>query len=386
MAGTNNIFVKALVLLNAVFLFSVIRSQNAFDSLKVALPKHYFQTVIVADVYRKPDRNIKDTSDAIGRRLKSYGVKQFNFSFYTPLFTSESYNKSGGIKNSHWLLTGNYMLLQPVFTGLEQHNLVKLGVGLRYIFNSGKKGVWFADVSPFITKDVSYASKGYLRLASTFVYSHNVSESFNWRLGITKSFMWGNRFYLPFIGLRFGRLDKVNLSIQFPRSINFNVPVNSKLILSLYTAPQGGMYNFANSDSLYLYKSDKTFHFTRYEINSGFRMDVRTGANFNFYIAAGLSTRNNVTFYSERANRARPRAAYSSYFYSEKIGATLFFNAGIVLRFGKTRSYYNNKNIYDAIDLNNSGNGNAQIPVPQKQRKADQNLKSIQDLMDYNDF
>ena len=92
------------------------------------------------------------------------------------------------------------MLLQPVFSGISQHSLIKAGMGVRFIFNSGKKGVWFIDASPFVTKDVTYESKGYFRLASTFVYSHNVSENFNWRVGATKSFLWGNKNYWPFIG------------------------------------------------------------------------------------------------------------------------------------------------------------------------------------------
>ncbi|MGZ4089949.1 MAG: hypothetical protein ACXVNO_04460, partial [Bacteroidia bacterium] len=72
------------------------------------------------------------------------------------------------------------------------------------------------------------SSQPYFRLASTIVYSYNKSDRFNWRIGVTKSFMWGNRNYLPFIGLRFGRLDKTNLSIQFPRNISVNIPVNQK--------------------------------------------------------------------------------------------------------------------------------------------------------------
>lgn len=268
-----------LVFISAFFIFlHKTEAQESFDSLKLKLPKHYFKTVIVVDAYRKPNQSITDTLDFLSKKLKSYGVNQFIFSLTTPLATFEHpvYDSTSPHKNTHLLLTANYMLLQPTFNGIPTHNLVKAGIGIRMIVNSGKKGVWFIDAAPFVTKDVSYSSsKPYYRMASTIVYSHNKSTRFNWRIGITKSFMWGNRNYLPFIGLRFGRLDRTNLSIQFPRSISLNIPVNPKFTISFYTKPQGGMFNFSNHDSLYYIGSARTFHFTRYEINTGFRADAR---------------------------------------------------------------------------------------------------------------
>jgi hypothetical protein len=244
---------KLLMLAIGLLFVAHVRSnaQNKYDSLKIKLPKHYFNTVIVLDGYRKPNQEFKDTLHYISRRLKSYGVRQFNMSFHVPLATLEKMNADSSIRNTHLLLTGNFVSLRPVFDGLEQHNLVKLGIGMRFIYNTGKKGVWFIDASPFVTRDVSYPSKPYYRFASTIVYSHNVTDKFNWRLGATKSFLWGNRLYLPFVGIRIGRLDKINLSIQFPRSVNLNVPLGYKVIFSLYSRPQGGMYNFSNRDSLY---------------------------------------------------------------------------------------------------------------------------------------
>ncbi|MEI8136791.1 MAG: hypothetical protein WCH21_05625, partial [Bacteroidota bacterium] len=346
--------VKVLIFIGTIFLFNPqIKSQAAFDSLKIKLPKHYFKTVIILDSYRKANQDFTDTADFLVKRLKSYGLKQFNASFYTPLYSKTTETK-GVTKNTHLLLTGNFMLLQPLFNGISQHSLIKAGMGIRYIFNSGKKGVWFVDASPFVTKDVTYASKGYFRLASTMVYSHNVNDNFNWRVGITKSFMWGNKYYWPFLGLRIGKLDKVNLSIQFPRSINFNVPVGPNFSLSMYTKPQGGMFNFSNNDSLYYLGNASTFHYTCYELNTGFRADFRMSNNFNFYLATGISSKNNVTFYSEKANNSRPRMPYRNYFFSETLAPTLFLNAGLVVKFGKTRSFYKDRNMYDVMDLNNT--------------------------------
>lgn len=363
-------------------------SQGSYDSLRPKRAKHYFNTLISLDSYRKPNRTFTDTSTYLAKRLKSYGIRQAYLTFQIPLATIERVGKDSSIQNSHFLLTGNFLSLRPTFDGLEDHNLVKFGVGLRYIYNSGKKGVWFVDVSPFVTRDNTFPSKAFYRMASTIVYSHNSTASFNWRIGLTKSFLWGNRLYLPFVGLRIGRLDKLNLSIQFPRSVHLSMPLSPKVIFSLYSRPQGGLFLFSNRDSLYYKTSTETFQFSRYELNSGFRFDFRFGSHVALYIASGISSRNTITFYSESAN-ARRVGYYSTYFFSKKVRPTLFFNLGLVLKFGKTRSYYNNKSIYDAIDLNNTNgpnNGNLQIPLSPEKKKSDFNLKSVEDLVDYNDF
>lgn len=364
-------------------------SQNNFDSLKVKIPKHYFNTLIVIDSYNKPNKKI-DSINAISKQLKSYGYRQRNISFQIPIFTKDQkgvYSDTNVIANHHVLLTGTFLSLTPTFNGIAKHQLVKRGIGLRYIYNTGQKGIWFFDVAPFITRDVSFKSKAYARIASTFVYSYNFSYGFSLRGGITKSFLWGNRMYLPFVGIRIGRLDKINVSIQFPRSININLPINNHAIFSIYTKPQGGMYNFSNHDSLYFKKDISTFHFTMNELTTGLRFDLRF-KRLNFYTAIGISSKNNVTFYSDKVN-ARTLGSYRTYFYTKNMPSTLFLNLGFVIKLGKTRSIYNNRNLYDAIDLNNSQglpNNNAQIPVQSKKTKSNNNLESIQDLIDYTDF
>jgi len=388
---------KVLIVLSTVFLFTgLVKGQKTFDSLKIKMPKHYFQTSILLDAYSKPTQNITDTLELMSNRLKTYGIKQGIFSLCTPIATIEHHSHDSGVsKNTHILLTFNRMSLRPKFDGISEHELLKTGLGTRIIVNPGKKGIWFFDISPFVTRDASYPdSKPYFRMANTIVYSHSKNERFNWRLGLTKSFLYGNRLYMPFIGLRFGRLDKINFSIQFPRSMNLNFPMNEYVSLSLYTKPQGGMWNFSNSDSIYTLHPESTVHFTRYEMNSGLRIDGRLQNWLNFYFATGFSTKNKISFYSNTANAKSSKLPYSKYFYEYDPTPSIFVNFGLVFKFGKTRSYYKNKNIYDAIDLNNTisggdnnvSNGNLQIPIETKKRNDQLKINSVQDLIDYNDF
>jgi len=404
----NNIFVVLICISTTLLFQNKIKGQTSFDSLDINAPKHYYKTVIFLDSYSKPNQQISDkggmgTDSTISKKLKSYGIQQFNFGFYTPIHTHEEFNFDSTVcKNTHYLLTGNALLLQPKFDGIQTHNLLKLGVGLRIIHNSGKKGVWFIDISPFVTKDVTFGDKnGYLRMANSFIYSYNATYNFNFRIGLTKSFLWGNRNYLPYLGLRFGRLDKVNFSIQIPKSISLNIPINNALRFSVFSKPQGGMFTFSNYDSLYnnafslFSKNSKAFHFTRYEILTGFRLDAVLTNNLSCYASLGLSSQNNITFYSEEANAERPRRflPLKTYFYEKNLKTTGFLNFGLVVRFGQTKSYYNNKNLYDAFDLNNvntvgdnnSGPGNIEIPIKKTIKRSKLNLVDIQDLIDTND-
>lgn len=366
-------------------------SQKSYDSLNIKVAKHYFNTTLVFDAYFKPKQAMDTTNNPIAKKLETYGIKQNNLSFQIPVFTKDikgTGKDSNVIANKHLMITGTFMTLKPIFEGIKQHTLKKRGIGIRYIYNTGKKSVWFFDAAPFVTRDITYLSKPFFRLASTIIFSHNVNQKFNFRIGATKSFLWGNRLYLPFIGFRIGALDKINLSIQFPRNITINLPINRKITVGIYTKPQGGVFNFSNHDTIYFRRGFGTFHFTRYEINTGLRLDVRSGSFFNFYLATGLSTSNHVIFYSDYANSTQKQISYNKYFFIRSLPPTVYLNFGLVFKVGKTRSYYNNTNIYDAIDLNNiySGNGNAQIPVKTERQVKDPNIEAIKDLIDYNDF
>ena len=88
--------------------------------------------MLVIDAYRKPNRILQDSSDALSKRLKSYGIRQFGFSFHTPLLTTEKTNSDNTIRNTHLLLTANFLSLRPTFEGVSQHNLIKFGIGMRF--------------------------------------------------------------------------------------------------------------------------------------------------------------------------------------------------------------------------------------------------------------
>lgn len=340
------------------------------DSLKVGkLPKHYFKTSISLDFYSTGKRDLTQKR-FVSEKLKSYQVNQFAFGFNAPLFTKDFYKKdSTQISNFHLLLAGSYVSVTPRFEGISNHHLSKTTIGIRAIYNTGKRSIFYAEFAPFTTKDNGYRYTRQSRFATTLLYNCAVNKYFSFRLGYTRSFVLGNRYHLPYVGLRVGKLDGVNFSVQFPRSISFNIPIGRYIKTSLYSKPQGGVYTFANTDTIYYLNNDKKLNFGRYEFLGGLRVDVMPNNYFNFYLSGGFTTQNYIGFYSETFNK-RNNGVYNS-FYKERIASSVYMNFGLVFKFGKAKSIYNNYNMYDVQDLNNKdidniNKGNSQIPAKNK--------------------
>lgn len=377
------------ILLSFVLMYTGLSAFNN-DSLKMAKPaRHYFKTTVYSDFYGSGNRSLSGKT-FVSEKLKTYRANQFTLGFHAPVFTQDFYRKdSTRISNLHLLLTGSYAAMSPQFEGItRQHTLSKMSIGLRAIYNTGRKSIFYVELTPFTTQDVGFRYTQKYRFATTVLYNCTVNPYFSFRLGFTRSFIFGNRNRLPYIGIRVGRMDGVNLSVQFPRSINFNVPIGKYVKTSLYTKPLGGLYSFANVDSLYYLNNDRSINFGRYEFIGGLRIDVLPVNLFNFYVSAGITTQNYIGFYSETFNRRRQGTLAP--FYKEKIENSLYLNFGFAFKFGRVKSIYNNYNLYDAQDLNNKdadniSNGNSQIPARYKKPKSAK-PSDVQDLIDTQDF
>ena len=388
-------FIRYSILLYCVVLSHTMLFAFKKDTLKTIKPaKHYFRTTLYSDFYSTSKRDLV-SKNFVAKELKTYKLNQYVIGLSAPLFTKDFYKKdSSTISNFHLLLTESYFVVSPIFSGIKNHNLSKTSLGVRMIYNTGKKSVFFTDFSPFVTQDNGYTYTQRFRTAFSFIYNYTANENFNFRLGVTRSFTFGNRLILPYVGLRFGKVNGVNFNVQFPRSISFNFPMGKYLRTSLYTKPQGGVYSFANNDSLYYLNNDKTINFGRYEYLIGSRLDIFPSKSIGIYLGAGISTQNGISMFSETYNKNN--RGRLSHFYNEKISGAIFINFGLTIKLGKTKSIYNNYNLYDAIDLNNSSEGgdnnintgNPEIPKTNKKNKdlKDLKLSDIEDLIEAQDL
>ncbi len=380
-----------------IFGLSDIVSYAQKDSTKITIktPKYYFNTTVLFDYYTKPEVTL-DTLSRAGKKLKSYYIQQSLLAFSVPFYTTEKRHTDSTISNFTTFFTGTFFSFRPNFGGIaDNHVLTKNGLGVRFIYNNGKKLIFFADISPFITKDRGYDETQIFRMASTFLVSYSISEKLNFRFGLTKSFLLGNRYYLPFVGFRVGAINKINLSVQFPRIVSLNIPIGKKIQISAYTKPQGGLFTISNKDTLYakFLNNNKILYLGRYEFLTGLRIDFKPLKWLSLYASAGQTTKNFLALYSLHFNQDR-KFEYG-YFYRHFPDNSFFLNFGVTCFFGKTKSYYNMNQMYESINLNNTigvGDNNTQIyqPTPDanpkkiKKYKADN--KEVADLINSFDY
>lgn len=379
----------------------------------VKLPKHYFATTLFLDMYAIGSsnfvyRNLRPSEKEIADKLKNYSYSQSLGGFYFPFRTKEKTHADGRVSNWHWLGTGNYMLAMPRFAGISNHNLVKVSLGVRAVYNSGRKNIWFFDMSPFVGGDMSAPGTFAARWGSTVLYDRIVGPKFSFRVGYTRTFILGNRFHLPYLGIRIGRLDRIYFSMQFPRGMNFSLPMGRKARFSIFTRPTGSVLTMGNSDSLYngltnAGRLDSTIIFGRYDGLFGFRFDFRPNKNVSFFVEFGKSNVRAVAFFSRQYNTASGAPVQDNVeifkpFFVSPLQGSKFLSLGLTVRFGKTRTVYNNYNMYEVFNINssiapgdnNNDIGNGDIPNAQKLKKGREatniSTRDIQDLIETQDL
>ena len=387
-----------LVILLSVCNFQSELNANSFinDSIKKSLkfPQHYFPSIVFTNFYYSSERVLGSSqgynSSFVSERLKTLQYSQVNNGFLIPLYTIDRHsNDSASISNWHFLIAGNFLNAFPMFSGIsKQHVFCRYSLGLRSMYNNGKKDVFFLDVSPFLAYDYGYSDRAQLRFSNTFLWSHIFSEKFSFRLGVTQSFIFGDRLLLPMMGFRLGRLDRVYVSIQFPRNLNVNIPINKSVTLNLIAKPIGNIFDFKDYDSIYFGSSKRLFF--------GWR-DVCVGGGFDYhpvsYITCFLhlgftSKASNVSFYSRSSNQD-PNFTPYKWFYNESLERGTFLNFSLSFKFGQIKMSGGNQSFNELSNINsdidpgniNAGTQNNIISISSRVEKSAIRINDISDII-----
>lgn len=337
------------------------------DSLKTKQePRRYIRPCIYLNTYRTPERTIPSQDI-----LTSYGFRQLSAGFYAPLYTQTWLCKDRiSLSSLHVLASGNILSVAPAFPGLaSDYRMNKTSFGGRLIYNTGKGGIWFADLAPFLANDNSRSHPPTIRYSYSVLFNKTVSRLFGYRVGIAKTYLFGGGFetrtyrfgpYMPLLGMRIGPLDGTYLSLQFPREASLNFRVGSKCSGSVFMKPTGGIYNLSGKsvDFLPQINAQGPVRFGRYEFLNGLRFDYTPGNVFSCFVSTGLSTSRHLTFSSKE------RAGFFEPFYALKIRPSVFLSAGIAFRFGKAKRVQNDYAMYDAFDLNSGYAGGDENSAP----------------------
>jgi hypothetical protein len=218
-------------------------------------------------------------------------------------------------------------------------------------------------------------------LISNFVYNRTVSSRFSYRVGFTRTFLFGRAYTLPAFGFRAGPLDDVHFIFQFPRNLQLRFPVSKKSWGTVFIRPSGSISNIANQDSLFPVEPGKSLQFRRREVNLGFEWSGRVSRSVSLQLASGLAGRRQVALALEdKAGK------YGDPFYYEKLRPCIFIQFGMSIRFGAAKSVKNNYTLYDVFDLNQQyegeNNGPADNDIPSKNPGIEKiKYKDVEDLM-----
>lgn len=360
--------------------------------------RNYIRPSLSISLFSTGSRPAPGTVPVLENRLGKYKFGQTSVAFYTPLFTNTKFagKDSTDVNTFHLLMTMNALTDRPQFEGLDkQHKLYKLGIGLRGIWTFKSQFIIFADVNPFVTGDkYNRQQTARYRLGSTLVLNYMISPSFSVRAGVTKNFIFGNKYFMPMLGFRIGKLDgPVYFQFQFPRHSSLTIQPNHKFSIDIFSKSYGGLYNVSNEDSIYL-GVDSVIQFGHFGIANGIRLDFKPNSRVNFFFSGGFAVRNHYWFYSYSFNQIHDLRPLTP-FYKARPEGTLFLQAGITFRFGQAKRSQGNYLMYDVFDLNNSMDpgdnnnnpGNTDIrKAAQKEEMKKVQYKDVEDLVDETDL
>lgn len=349
--------------------------------------EHYIKSALFLNAFTTPDRKVK------GAPQLSYRFSEISMGFNTPLKTITRWHEEDKtFSSTHILLSGSFALssIDASFTP-EVKTLNRFGLGFKFIHNDGKKNSFFLAINPYSAGQATLGLRNASRLSTLFIYNRTVNEKFSFRLGVWKNYLSGSSRTLPIVGARFGRYEKVNFSIEFPRSLSLNVPVKTWFNLSLFSKVQGTVYHFKNEDPNFFNRPNE-ISLGRRDVLSGFQGNFRFGPACSMYLSFGTSTGEVTRADKIDRNAILKRNRYE--FSKQELMRTPFVMAGINFYFGKTKNSRGNIQMYDVIDMNNLygiDDGNAGLidrGLPSNKEMELKNLqyRDIADLIDEQDI
>ncbi len=379
-------FVKTLFVF---ILFSIFGNVALADAVRDSTRREkrksnqrYFRPTFYTNGYTTPKSPIQENSNVTG----NYQYSHFNAGYLVPLFTENWYRKKDNtLANFHILTGANFLRSYPEYTLIPlQYSLYKISWGMRLIYNSGRKNVWFGSINPFFSQDDRTIGKPQVRYAASLIFNRMVNKNFTYRLGMYRTYiLGGSQIHFPMIGIRIGPLDGTYFSLQFPKYAAFVVPASEKVSVAFFVRPAGNIFNFSE----FAGKTD-VVQFRRYELLYGALVNFKANKNISMNMGAGFTRSRTISF-------ADNTGATGNDLFQHQLNVepSLFFTAGLVIRFGKSIPIHNNYLLYDAIDLNqgiesgdvNEGVNDTSIPsknvVPRRFE-----MYEIQDLLSEDDI
>ncbi|GIV27674.1 MAG: hypothetical protein KatS3mg027_1488 [Bacteroidia bacterium] len=93
-----------------ILIFICIWFYGQNDSVKIHLPKHYFNTILLFDYYQKPKVELPSV-DFVHQKLKSYRIQQATFALGIPVWTKDVIKSDSSWTNFNLVINGLFFIL-----------------------------------------------------------------------------------------------------------------------------------------------------------------------------------------------------------------------------------------------------------------------------------
>lgn len=139
---------------------------------------------------------------------------------------------------SYSLLNINYLNQERVLLNPQ------LTIGSYYLFK--RKNMLFVNLRGMLNEDEFTVGNPKLRYAFSALYSRKAGPKFSWFAGAAYSYVFGEGRFLPLLGGRYGWGKSSRVNIVLPLQITYRTSLSSRLRLSVYLRPQGGINRYEN--------------------------------------------------------------------------------------------------------------------------------------------
>jgi len=234
-------------------------------------------------IQRNQKRAIVDTNAYLSTHRNTFDIA-------IPLFT-----KLPSERNKNFLFRLNLALRhvnQPFqLSGISQRlHLQTSQIGIRAVIQDKQKLKGYVVFQANALKQYEdYAiNESPIRFTGLAIYQRTQNKIFNWTVGLSLSYLFGEGRFFPILGSRIRLNDKNRLNIFLPFNISY-LHYGKKMLFRFYTAPQGGFNNL--NSQLSKYNPIKLVSIQRKELQIGVQGILKTD-NFiqpSFYL--GYTTR-----------------------------------------------------------------------------------------------
>ncbi len=169
-----------------------------------------------------------------------------------------------------------------------------------YMFK--RKSMFFVNLRTQLNEDEFTAKNPEPRYAFLTLYSRKVSGGFSYFGGAAYSYVFGEGRFFPLLGARVTLGKQSTINMVLPLQVTFRTQLSSRLRLSVYLRPQGGVNRFENRLTI-ADSTQKVLVFRRRGAQLGVALSYQLRNNLSIVIDPSLLVAQKIQFTNESGSQ-----------------------------------------------------------------------------------